>query len=201
MCKFENIIYLIFLFITTSCVNNNNKERVNYWNNFDANNQFLPEMEKSKFDSLHGYDLTYAILDLIDIAKNKEDEIELSKKLSKGQKAIYFYTFLEDEVDNGGFVQFYLNQYDRYVPAIFDALNLIGDTKKITLLKMAENEYNKNITLFEIYKHKSDLSGLYEKMKEMEKLDNDFYKDDNFETHKLFEKYIRANVNEIVKLK
>ncbi|HRI35123.1 MAG TPA: DUF4375 domain-containing protein [Saprospiraceae bacterium] len=199
--KYFNSIFIFLILIIVSCQSSNNKERINYWNKFDKEDHFLPEMKKSLFDSLHGSDLTYAILDLIDVAKDGKDEIELSKRLSSGQKAIYFYTFLEDEVENGGFLQFYLNEYDKYVPAIYDALNLIGDTKTISLLKESENEYKKNISLFELYKHKTDWTEIYKQMKVMEKLDNVFYKDDeHVETHKLFEKYIRTHVNEIVKL-
>ena len=98
------------------------------YNTFDEANHLQPVFDKAKFSTLHGWDFGWAILEPINIAKGDEDEIELSRRFSPGQKALYFIWYLDAEVTNGGFIQFYWNDYRKYISPILQGLKLIGDT-------------------------------------------------------------------------
>jgi len=55
------------------------------YSSFDKSNHLLPEFDKTKFDTLHGWDFGWKILEPINIAADQESsEIELSKRLSPG---------------------------------------------------------------------------------------------------------------------
>ena len=79
---------------------------IELYNTFESDNQLKPDFEKSTFDNLHSWDLGWAILRPINIAADKNQEKLLSKRLSPGQKLLYFFWYLDAEVTNGGFLQF-----------------------------------------------------------------------------------------------
>ena len=114
---------------------------VELYNTFDKDNHLRPDFNKSAFDSLHSWDFGWAILEPMNIAPDKEKEKELSKRLSPGQKALYFFWYLDAEVTNGGFIQFYWNGYRQYIQPILDGLKLIDDTALIDLITKADQEY------------------------------------------------------------
>ncbi len=97
-------------------------------NTFDTSNHLQPLIDKTKFDTSHGWDFAWAVLEPINFAKGKEDEKLLSRRFSPGQKALYFFWHLDAEVANEGFIQFYRNNNRKYLPPIIDGLKLIGDT-------------------------------------------------------------------------
>jgi len=51
------------------------------YNTFDKDNHLQPDFSKSEFDALHSWDFGWAILELINIASDKEKEKQLSKRL------------------------------------------------------------------------------------------------------------------------
>jgi hypothetical protein len=71
------------------------------YNSFDKDNHLQPVFDKAKFDTLHGWDFGWEILEPINIAKGDEDEFQLSKRFSPGQKALYFIWYLDAQVTNG----------------------------------------------------------------------------------------------------
>ena len=170
------------------------------YNTFDKNNHLLPDFNKSAFDTLHSWDFGWAILEPIDIATDKENEIKLSKRFSSGQKALYFFWYLDEEVRNGGFIQFYWNGYRQFIPPILDGLKLIGDTELIDLVKKADQEYLVNKDKFILQREKQDWEPLYNDLKEFEKFDQQYYKIQD-KTMALIEKYARQNQTEFVNLK
>jgi hypothetical protein len=111
--------------------NNISEDSTELFNTFDQDNHLRPVFDKSLFETLHSWKFGYAILETINIAKSKEDENLLSKRLSRGQKALYFIWYLDAQVTNGGFIQFYWNGYSRYLPAIICGLILVGDLAMI----------------------------------------------------------------------
>ena len=153
-----------------------------------------------RFDTLKDWDLGWALLEPIRTAKDEKEELSLATRLSPGQKSLYFFWYLDDEVTNGGFIQFFWNDYEKYVPAITNGLNLIGDTVITSLVFQAAEEYHKHILEFHQQKLKDDWSPLYDNLKEFDSLDSLYYKKRQ-NAMELLEKYIRGNSDEFAKFK
>ena len=167
---------------------------------FDKEHHLLPEFDSSLFESLRSWEFGWAILEPINIASSRDDDKELSRRFSPGQKALYFFWYLDAQVTNGGFIQFYWNYYQDYIPAIIAGLKLIGDTALLTLVEEAQNSYIRNKEKFDFQRNGEDWQPLYDELKEFEEYDQLYYKTHNA-TMDLFEKYIRQNPSEFVKLK
>ena len=168
-----------------------------YWE-FNKQTHFRPKLNKGDFFKLTSFDFGWFILEPISkFVKDKDHEIEKGKSLSYGQKSLYYWWYVDAEVTNGGFVQFYYNGYGHYVPTILKSLEYIGDKKMFQLIQRAENIYQKNKKIIGKAREK-DLFGsdLYEKLREMSALDDEYYKL-NEKTMTKIEKYIRKNPNEI----
>lgn len=168
-----------------------------YWK-FDKSEHFRPKLNKGDFYKLSGFDFGWFVLEPISkFVKDKDHEIERGKSLSYGQKALYYWWYLDAQVTNGGFVQFYYNGYAKYVPTIIKGLEHIGDIEMANLVKKADKIYQKNKKLMD-KAQESDLfdSELYARLDEMSLLDDNYYKM-NEKTMSLIENYIRKNPNEI----
>lgn len=63
-------------------------------------------------------------LEPINIAIGDENEKDLATRFSPAQKALYYVWYLDAEVTNGGFIQFYWNDYRKYIPLIIDEMCL-----------------------------------------------------------------------------
>jgi hypothetical protein len=108
--------------------------------------------------------------------------------LTKERQAIYYIYQVEGEINNGGFDQFYLNNFVNSDRAyLFDktteALKLIGATKFADLVKRANQVFKQNEKDF------SEKEGLFDK------LDQEFY--DTYQRENLNElriKFIRNNI-------
>lgn len=168
-----------------------------YWK-FDKSEHFRPKLNKGEFYKLSGFDFGWFVLEPISkFIKDKDHEIERGKSLSYGQKALYYWWYLDAQVTNGGFVQFYYNGYAKYVPTIIKGLEHIGDIEMTNLVKKADKIYQKNKKLMD-KAQESDLFGsdLYDRLDEMSLLDDKYY-EINVKTMSLIENYIRKNPNEI----
>ena len=170
------------------------------YNTFDKSNHLYPDFDKTAFDTLHLWDFGWAILEPINIAPNDEKEIILSKRLSKGQKALYFFWYLDAEVTNGGFIQFYWNNYRKYLPPILEGLELIGDKELKNLVEEADKQYLINKEKFEFQREKDDWEPLYKNLEEFDKFDSIYYKIHD-KTMSLIEEYARQHPSEFVNLK
>lgn len=170
------------------------------YNSFDKDNHLQPIFDKNEFDTLHGWDFGWAVLEPINIANGKEDEKLLARRFSPGQKALYFIWYLDAEVTNGGFIQFYWNNNRKYLSPIIDGLKLIGDTSMLELVGKADKEYLAHKDEFILQRQKDDRQPLYDNLKNFDKYDSIYY-----ETHDrimaLIEKYARQNPEEFVKFK
>jgi hypothetical protein len=196
----------LILFLSFGCGQTSKKtdvsmdNSVELYNTFDKDSHLQPDFNKSKFDTLHSWDFGWAILEPLNIASDKDKEKELSRKLSPGQKALYFFWYLDAEVTNGGFIQFYWNGYRQYIPPILDGLKLIGDSELIDLVKNADQEYLANKDKFILQREKDNWEPLYNDLKEFEKFDEQYYKIHD-KTMELIEKYARQNPSEFLNLK
>lgn len=194
----------IYIF-TLSCGKANKEIKIdetkmnNLFNTFDQEIHLKPNMSKAIFDTIHSWDFGWAILEPINIAETKEDEIKLAKSFSPGQKALYFFWYLDAQVTNGGFIQFYWNDYRLYIPAIKEGLKLIGDEELLSLINEVDKYYVLNKNLFDKNKELEDWEPLYENLIEFDQYDDMYYKiHDN--TMNLLEKYIRTNPSEFINL-
>src|SRR6266498_4877430 len=100
----KRLFKFLLLFSLLSCGQNKNQSNksiaasMELYNTFEKSDHLQPVFEKTRFDTLHGWDFGWAILEPINIAKGKEDEKRLAKRLSPGQKAFYFIWYLDAEV-------------------------------------------------------------------------------------------------------
>ncbi|WP_405397837.1 DUF4375 domain-containing protein [Maribacter sp. Asnod2-G09] len=174
-----------------------NNENDPYWA-FNEKDHFKPKLNKGDYYKLSGFDFGWFVLEpLSNFVQDKEHEIERGKSLSYGQKALYYWWYLDAQVTNGGFVQFYYNGYGDYMPTIIKGLEYIGDVDMAELVRKADNIYQKNKKLMN-KAQQSDLFGsdLYERLDELSLLDDKYY-EMNTNTMSLIEDYIRKHPNEI----
>jgi hypothetical protein len=170
------------------------------YDTFEKDNHLQPFFDQPVFDTLHSWEFGYAILEPINIAKSEDDEKALSTRLSPGQKALYFIWYLDAQVTNGGFIQFYWNGYDKYLSPIINGLELIGDLAMIQLVNKADNEFRSHRMEFHEQKQKDDWEPLYDNLKEFDEFDSIYYAThDN--TMGLIEKYVRQHPEEFVKFR
>jgi Domain of unknown function (DUF4375) len=106
-----------------------------------------------------------------------EKEYETVVTWNKSRQAIYMIWWLEAQVNNGGYNQFYSNSIGQFYKHLPDALTLIGATKFADLTKRANDTYqkeNKKIT-----QHQDGTIGGYSKSYEdnpLNKYDDEFYR-------------------------
>jgi hypothetical protein len=187
---------ILLLGLLFSCEQKNNKElRTNHWNKEDSSNQFRPKLNKAEFDSLTSWDLGWFLLEPINKATDENHEMELSKQFSPGQKALYFFWFLDGEVTNGGFIQFYWNGTDKYLPPIVEGLKLIGDKELLDLIDKADKEFLLNKDKFTEQRQKDDWGPLYDNLKKFDEYDSVYYSIHD-KTMALIEKYAREHPSE-----
>ena len=167
-----------------------------YWE-FDTSVHYRPKLNKGDFFRLTGFDFGWFVLEPITkFIKDREDEISKGESLSYGQKALYYWWYVDAQVTNGGFVQFYYNGFGQYMPTIIKSLEHIGDKKMVDLLQRADKIYQKNKRMIEKAREK-DLFGsdLYDRLEELEEFDSEYYEIKD-KTMANIEKYIRKNPNE-----
>ena len=173
---------------------------VELYNTFNKKNHLQPDFKKISFDTLHSWDFGWAILEPLNLGAGDEKEIALSKRLSPGQKTLYFFWYLDAQVTNGGFIQFYWNNKRKYLPPIIDGLKLIGDTQLLKLVEKADRQYLLDKDKFDFQRTKEDWEPLYDNLKEFDEFDELYYKIHN-KTMDLIEQYARQHPDEFVKLK
>lgn len=169
-----------------------------YWN-FDESKHFRPNLDKGEFFKLNGFDFGWYVLEPIsEYIKDEKGELKKGNTLSYGQKALYYWWYVDAQVTNGGFTQFYYNGYGKYVPTIIKGLKHIGDNKMAGLVNRSYDIYLKeNKKIKDARKGGlKEFSNLYKEIEDFDELDNEYY-DLNEKTMKIIEKYIRKNPNEI----
>ena len=173
---------------------------ITMYNKFEVANHLRPDFKRSKFQSLNSWNLGWELLEPINIATDDEEsELELSTCLSPGQKALYFIWYLDAQVTNGGFIQFYWNGYRKYLEPILEGLKLIGDTIMLDLVQKVDQEYLIHQNKFQEQQELDDLEPLYDQLPKFDEYDDVFYKHHD-QTMALIEKYARTNTQEFVTL-
>jgi hypothetical protein len=157
----------------------------------------LPKISRIEFDTLKDWNLGWRLLEPVRVATNESDEEQLLSKLSEGQRSLYVFLDLNSQVTNGGFIQYYWNDYGKFVSELENGLTLIGDTTILKLVRRSEVEYRNNRSFFDRQKQKDDWEPLYDRLKSFDSLDNSYYKHQQG-AMVLFEKYIRQHPEQFV---
>jgi len=192
-------VFITILTLSLTSCSNKERMRVNLWNEFDRENHIKPTLSKAQFDSLATWDLGWFLLEPINIIKDRsDDEIRVVKRFSPGQKALHFIWYMDGQVTNGGFIQFYLNDYGKYIPAIIEGLTLIGDSQMIALVNKADSLYLEQKQLFDYQQERIEKEGwgnLYEDLKGFDLLDEQYY-NSHAQMMSLLEKFARNNMDD-----
>ena len=139
----KNILSSLIIAINFLCVFACTAQSSNdpYWE-FIEEKHFKPKLNTGEFYTLTGFDFGWYVLEpLTQFIEDRDHEFERSKSLSYGQKALYYWWYLDAQVTNGGFAQFYSNGYGHYIPAIINCLEYVGATAMANLAKKAEKVY------------------------------------------------------------
>ena len=154
------------------------KQPEDLYSEFDKELHFKPRINKADFFRLRGFPFGKLMLEPLSLyVKNRENEIEKARAFSYTQKALYYWWYLDAEVTNGGFVQFYYNGYGPYMPVIIKGLRHIGDNEMAALVEKADGIYQKKKKIVDKAR-KKDLFGsdLYDRLEELSPLDDEYYK-------------------------
>ena len=192
-------LLLITILLTINCSFFPKKSQAqstpNYFDSYDPDNQLRPRINKSDFFQKNDFELGWLLLEPISIAESREQEPELAARLSPGQKALYFWWYLDGQVTNGGFIQFYFNGYGIYIPPIVKGLEQIGDEEMVKLVKEAHRYYVSKKKLIDKQRKKGDWGDLYDRLEAFSDFDDEYY-DLNKKTIRLIEKYARQHPGE-----
>jgi hypothetical protein len=170
--------------------------RINFWKSTDNENQLRPELNKNEFEEMSGFDFGWYILEPIDIENEPAKIFKLTNQFSPIQKTLYFFWFLDAQVTNGGFVQFYWNGYGIYIPAIMEGLKVTNDVELIKLLKAVEYYYFINMKTFNKYQEDKNYNGLENALPYFKDF-NSIYYDLNEKSMELIEKYAKQNPEQV----
>jgi len=169
-----------------------------YWA-FDQSNHYRPKLNQGNFYKKTGFDFGWFVLEPIsEYIGDLEGELIKGKNLSYGQKALYYWWYVDAQVTNGGFIQFYYNDYGKYVPTVIKGLKYVGDNNMAELINRSYELYLKeNKSINDARKGDGqEFSNLYKELTDFNDLDNEYYSL-NDKTMKIIEDYIRQNPNEI----
>jgi antitoxin component YwqK of YwqJK toxin-antitoxin module len=169
-----------------------------YWE-FDKIKHYKPKLNKGDFYSLTGFDFGWFVLEPIsEYIQDRKGELTRGNTLSYGQKALYYWWYVDAQVTNGGFIQFYFNDYGKYAPTVIKALKHIGDNKMAELVNRSYELYLKENRKIKDARQGGleGFSSLYKEIKDFDELDDEYYKL-NDQTMKNIENYIRRHPNEI----
>ncbi|MES2849079.1 MAG: DUF4375 domain-containing protein [Bacteroidota bacterium] len=176
--------------------------RQDYFQDFNKAKHFRGKVKWDEIKDLTGSDFLWEILEPIsEMIKDAKYEETRAKRLSPNQKALHFFWYLDEQVTNGGFIQFYWNGYELYLPSIKQGLKLIGYKDLLKRVIQSETEYDKHIDEFAKWRKKGDWEWLYDNLKEFEKLDDWYYSKEE-KHYSIVEKFVRQNIDDfIIKIK
>ncbi len=117
-----------------------------YWV-FIKEQHYRPKLNEKRFYTLQGMDFGRYILKPLSVYIGKqENEVALGKNLSYGQKSIYYWWYLDEQVTHGGFMQFFMNGYEKYIDVIAKGLEFVGDVSMANFLRQVKDYFCNNNT-------------------------------------------------------
>tara|TARA_R110000744_G_scaffold380233_1_gene500356 strand:+ start:3941 stop:4558 length:618 start_codon:yes stop_codon:yes gene_type:complete len=164
------------------------------------NRKIYANLTEEILTTIPDYNLEQTILDNIDTHFEKGEQYTLDKisKLTNGQQAVFSTFWLEAEVYNGGFNQYYFNSSGKFSEIAEKGFKTIGGEKLSEIIALANKIHLKNKAKLEEYDDGTiqSFSDSYED-NPLNDLDTEFIK--NLESTKFRDlriKYIRENMNE-----
>jgi len=126
-------------------------------------------------DDLEGWIFRYIIEERIKDDYEHEDEIVRS--LPRGLQYVYATWLLEDEIDNGGFNQYFYNSWSEFQNEALEGFERMGAKEYAGLLSKAIAIHNKEKALHDKVKREGTLESFFDSYAETEltKLDKKFY--------------------------
>ncbi|MDR2090279.1 MAG: DMP19 family protein [Clostridiales bacterium] len=150
-------------------------------------------------------DIRAALFDYgIDIFCNAKNEGKALRKANEVVRNVYLAQILCDEINNGGFIQYFFNQDSAHFELIEGALSAIGMTAlsgiykdAFAALQAAAARQTFNISASNC-RDLEKFSGLYDDNEEFDAFDDRFYELDKDETNTygLIEAYVKAHLND-----
>jgi len=146
--------------------------------------------------------LETAVLDYIADVKIKnhyDREYYIIKSMSRGFQNIYITWNLENEVNNGGFIQYFYNTSGKFNGEVVESLHNIGGYKTEKIVIDALAVYNKEIAIHNKAKQNGSMESFMNSYSESEldRLDDLFYKSGE-DLSKLRIRYIRENTDQFI---
>ncbi len=143
------------------------------------NRKIYKRLTTEIIESIPDDKLEQAIMDNIDTNFKKGEPYTLDKisKLTKGRQAVFSTWWLEAEVNNGGFNQFYFNSSGQFAEMAVSGLKAIGAEKFSKLTSKANKIYNENKERLEEFDD-GTMESFSESYKDnpLNDLDTEFYK-------------------------
>lgn len=191
------------LTLSVSCSEKTNKVeqnsiQLNHFDEFEVENHFKSTMTKQVFDSLHSWEFASAIIDpVLVMIESTPFELQRVKRLAAGQKALYFFLKTDQQVDHGGFVQFYWNGYEGYIPPLREGLSLIQDKKMLILIDEVDTYYQEHKEQFEKAEDVEAFNALYDQCPAFKKMTENYKTLRESSVQKL-EQYVKNHPEEFV---
>lgn len=146
----------------------------------DFTDQDFPRIQKADYYSLQKDYLISKIEDGLPQWHNENQRVQLIQKLRPEIKEMYFWLYLDGQVSNGGFEQFYSNGFAYMIPEIKKFYQRVGEEKGLEILEKAEVCYQ-NRPKEEVW---IDFT--------LQHLDQEFFANEDSSEGKI-EAYVRAN--------
>ncbi|MFI1770245.1 DMP19 family protein [Thalassobellus citreus] len=166
------------------------------------NRKIYKILTKEILETIPDIKLEETILDNINTNFEKGEQYTLDKisKLTKGQQAIFSTWWLEAEVNNGGFNQFYFNSSGQFAEMAEIGFKTIGAEKFSDLTKRANKIYIENKERLEKFDD-GTIESFSESYNEnpLNDMDTEFYR--FYESENIGDlriKYIKENKNEFI---
>lgn len=146
----------------------------------DFTDKDFPRIQRADYYSLQKDYLISKIENGLPQWCNENQRVQLIQKLRPEIKEMYFWLYLDGQVSNGGFEQFYSNGFAYMIPEIKKFYQRVGEKKGLEILEKSEVWYQ-NRNKEEVW---MDLT--------LQNLDQEFYANEDLSESKI-EAYVRAN--------
>jgi len=156
----------------------------------------------SDLQAISDDDIEYAVIEYIGdcvIKEDYENEYAIVTNLSSGMQYIYATWWLEAEVNNGGFNQYFYNSTGQFAEEAYKWYIAMGALKMAEIVEDAVNILFKEMDLYKRTRKAGTLEAFSESYNETKlwKCDSEYYENEK-DMLKLKIKYIRENIGEFV---
>ena len=163
---------------------------------------FLPHIEKIKYDKLKTVGDEHALFDLLCQPLHEElykrQDFNFVDELSEGQQIMVTYDYIRVQVGQGGFIQLIQNGYVLLLPNMPEWLQKVGANDMAKVIDDVLKVYVLNRELLDKDHSVEDFAKLYDELNEFEEIDKRFSQYDTT-TIKSIVKYADNNLSQFIK--